>query len=82
MPWAAYPWQLLGEGQLSAGRTSDARMSLREAIEQDPEQWSAWYDLAVVSLGRAREAALARAERLNPLGPEVVELRQLIRTDS
>lgn len=82
MPWAAYPWQLLGEGQLSAGRASDARASLRAAIERDPEQWSAWYDLAVVSMGRTRAAALARAERLNPLGPEVVELRELLRTDS
>lgn len=82
MPWAAYPWQLLGEGHLSAGRASDARASLREALERDPEQWSAWYYLAVASEGRARAAALAQAARLNPLGPEVVGLRELLRTDS
>jgi hypothetical protein len=82
MPWAAYPWQLLGEAQLSLRHDSGARASLSTAIERDPERWSAWYDLAVVSSGRARGAALARAERLNPLGPEIAGLREELRRDS
>lgn len=82
MPWAAYPWQLLGEAQLSMRQNPGARASLRDAIERDPERWSAWYDLAVVSEGEARAAALRHAARLNPLGPEIAELREELRTDS
>jgi O-Antigen ligase len=82
MPWAAHPWQLLGEAQLSARRDVRARTSLAEAVQRDPERWSAWYSLAVAAHGRARAIALARAEELNPLSPEIADLRRELQTDS
>jgi hypothetical protein len=82
MPWTASSWQLLGEVQLSGGEHSDARARLSEAIRRDPERWSSWYDLAVASTGDERATALARAHSLNPLSPEIAELRDELRTDS
>ena len=43
--------------------------------DRNPESWSVWFDLAVASTARERELALERAAALNPLSPEVDELR-------
>jgi tetratricopeptide (TPR) repeat protein len=75
MPWAARPWRLEGEARLAARRDTEALRSLREAARRDPSSWLTWYDLAQVSAGEERRDALERASRLNPLGPEVAELR-------
>ncbi len=71
MPWAAEPWQLLGEAELAAHRDAAARMSLRRALARDADNWSAWYDLSTVTSGAVRAGALARARHLNPLAPEL-----------
>ena len=73
-PWAAEPWELMGEAELALGRTAEARAHLRRAIHEDPRSWNAWLSLAVASTGRERTAALARAQTLNPLAPEVAAL--------
>jgi tetratricopeptide (TPR) repeat protein len=69
LPWSAEPWQRLGEAQLAAGETEAAARSFREAVEQDPDEWSAWLDLALATRGRERAQARARAIELNPRGP-------------
>ncbi len=74
-PWAAAPLRLLGEAELAAGHDAAAAGHLRASLRRDPESWHAWYDLAVVSAGRGRAAALDRARALNPRGPEVAELQ-------
>ena len=74
-PWAALPWQLLGEAQLAARDDTRARVSLREALSREPASWSAWYDLATVTTGSARVEALRRARGLNPLAAELSALR-------
>jgi O-Antigen ligase len=74
-PWAAAPDRLRGEAELSVGHDVAAVRSLRDAIRGDPESWRAWYDLAVVTTGAERSAALRRAAKLNPLSPEVEDLR-------
>ncbi|MDX6411074.1 MAG: hypothetical protein QOE91_590 [Gaiellaceae bacterium] len=66
-PWSSQPWQRLGEAQLAAGDKAAARRSLRHAIRLDPADWSLWSDLAEAEAGAARQDALARAARLNPL---------------
>jgi O-antigen ligase len=81
IPWTESSLQLLAEAQLSKGQRSDARANLTDVLARDPERWTAWYDLAVASTGGARAAALARAERLNPLGPEIAALRDGLRTN-
>ncbi|RPJ54186.1 MAG: tetratricopeptide repeat protein, partial [Acidobacteria bacterium] len=73
-PWAAEPWQLLGEGQLAAGRLEPGRQHLRRATREDPRSWSAWLSLAFASRGVERERALERARALNPLAPELETL--------
>lgn len=74
-PWSEEAWQLRGEAELELGTRRAARASLTRALELNPESWSAWFDLAVASVGPERQRALARAAALNPLSPEVDELR-------
>ena len=74
-PWSEEAWQLRGEAELELGDAQAARGSLSHALERNPESWSAWLDLAAASRGMEREQALDRAAALNPLSPEVEELR-------
>jgi O-antigen ligase len=78
-PWSSEPWRKLGEAQALAGRLAAARVSYRKAIAKDPHDWSLWYELAGASGGAARERALAQASRLNPLSPEIAEVREELR---
>jgi hypothetical protein len=73
-PWAAEPWQLLGEAELAAGGLEPGRRHLRRATREDPRSWSAWLSLALASRGAERERALERALALNPLAPELETL--------
>ena len=68
-PWAAAPWRLLGEAELADGRLEPARRHLLRVVREDPASWDAWRDLALVSQGQEREAALRRARLLDPLAP-------------
>jgi hypothetical protein len=84
-PWAAAPDRLLGEAQLARSRDAAAVRSLRDAIDRDGESWRAWYDLAVVTTDGTQRHALRRATALNPLSPELEDLRAELRgahTDS
>ena len=74
-PWSADPWRWLAESQLARGDDAAARESFRRALAKDPENWELWFGLARASLGAERARALDRAERLNPLSPDVAELR-------
>jgi len=73
-PWSGTPWRLLGESQLQAGEVERARSSFLEGLEHDRGDWELWLDLALVSRGDDRRAALARVAELNP---QSTELRQL-----
>ena len=70
-PWAAEPWELIGEAELALGRGEAAQADLRHALRDDPRSWSAWLSLGVASTGRERAVALDRARSLNPLAPEL-----------
>jgi len=74
-PWSEEAWQLRGEAELELGDAAAARRSLARSLDRNPESWSAWFDLAVASVGRERELALDRAKLLNPRSPEVDQLR-------
>jgi hypothetical protein len=76
MPWSAEGWQQLGEAQLALGELAAARRSLDKAIAKDRDNWVLWLDLAAATHGRDRQAALAEARRLNPLGPEIASFSQ------
>jgi O-antigen ligase len=75
-PWSSEPWQRLGEAQLAAGELAPARDSFRKAIAKEPTDWQLWFHLAEASSGAARRTALAEANRLNPLSPELAAFRQ------
>lgn len=75
-PWAPEPWQRIGEAQLARGELRAAQESFRAAIERDERDWELWLDLARASTGRAQRRALAEAKRLNPLSPEIAQLRK------
>jgi hypothetical protein len=68
LPWAARPWQLIGEARLAGGNVGAAEAGFREAISRDDSDWSFWVDLALTTSGRDRRRALTQAEHLNPLG--------------
>ena len=75
MPWAAAPWQQLGEADLYSGDDAGARRSLRRAIAKDAGSWQSWYLLALASTGRAQRRALEKASLLDPLSPQLASLR-------
>jgi hypothetical protein len=75
-PWSPEPWQRIGQAQLARGELADARASFRTAIGKDDGDWELWFDLARASLGQAQLHALAQAQRLNPLSPEIAQLRK------
>jgi cytochrome c-type biogenesis protein CcmH/NrfG len=81
-PWSSEPYRLLGEAQLGEGNTTAAVASFHTAIRKSPDDWNLWFDLARATTGKAQQAALAHASRLNPLSPEIAELRHEIRADS
>jgi hypothetical protein len=74
-PWSADPWRWLGEAQLGRGDAASARASFGRAVAKDPENWELWFGLGRASLGAERDRALDRAARLNPLSPDIAELR-------
>ncbi len=78
-PWASWssePWRLLGEAQLASGDLTAARASLREAISKEPDNWDLWLTLALATQGAEQRQALAEAERLNPLSPEIRQIKE------
>jgi O-antigen ligase len=75
IPWAAQPWQRLGEAELALGRTAQARQSFETALRKDARDWSIWLDLAAAATGAGERRALAEATRLNPLSPEIAAFR-------
>ena len=75
-PWSAEPWRVLGEAQLERGELEAARASFREGLSRDDGDWELWIDLALSSEGSARRDAFARAVRLNPRDPDLLELRE------
>ena len=74
MPWSSEGDQLLGEALAERGEDGAARTALQAAARDDPGEWSIWYDLASISSGPERAAALTRARDLNPLSVEVAAL--------
>jgi len=72
--WSSDTWQLRGDAELSLGLRADAHRSYRRAAELDPNDWRLWYDAGITARGPERAAALARAERLNPLAREILAL--------
>lgn len=74
-PWAAQPWQLLGEAESARHDDERARESLRRSLDLNPASWIAWYDLAAVTAGPARANALRHANALNPRAQELSGVR-------
>ena len=73
-PWSAEPLRILGEAQLNDGESQAARDSLRRALKKEPINWELWVDLALVTSGPERKAAIRRAAQLNPLSTQVQQL--------
>jgi O-antigen ligase len=81
LPWSASPAQLRGEALMLEHDDRSALASLREAVRRNPEDWSTWYDIAVLAKGGDAVAAVTRARDLNPLSVEIDELGAETRTD-
>jgi O-antigen ligase len=67
VPWSPEPWRLHGEALLSKGNVDGARRDFETALAKDPADWDSWVDLALVTHGMERRAAVERATQLNPL---------------
>ncbi len=75
-PWSGDPLLALGQAQLALGERESARGSFREATAKEPNDWFAWYELALASDGLERTQAIARGTSLNPLSLEFAALRR------
>ena len=74
-PWSEEPWQLRGEAELLLDDDAAARRSFERSLELNPENWTAWLNLAAVTHGAVRGRALDRVDALNPGGIPTDELR-------
>lgn len=74
-PWSAEAWQRIAEAQIGRGELAPAAESLRQALAKNPRDWELWLELAEVTDSRR---ALARAEALNRLAPEVAAGRRAV----
>jgi len=79
-PWTSEPLRVRGEAELAQHRYAAAREEFRAAIRKDPHDWHLWFDLAAVTKGRERSAALERALRLNPLEPALLDFASALRS--
>jgi diacylglycerol kinase (ATP) len=80
MPWSPAPWLDVGKARLEAGDRAGARQAFRHALSLDSGSWEAWAELATVSRGRTRTAAIRRAAALNHVEPVVQRLEsELVR---
>jgi O-antigen ligase len=75
-PWSVEPLLLLGRAHAFAGDRGAAESTFRRALRREPASWRLWYELAAVSGGAERRAALGRARALNPLEPRLEELAE------
>ena len=75
-PWSVEPLVLLGRAQAGAGERVSARETFRRAASVEPEHWRVWLELAAVSEGGQRAAALRRARALNPLDSHIRDLEE------
>jgi hypothetical protein len=76
VPWSVEPLLLLGRAQAGAGDRTGARATFRRALRDEPGRWRLWYELAAVSRGAERRAALREARALNPLERRLDELAE------
>jgi tetratricopeptide (TPR) repeat protein len=67
-PYSSAAWKELAEQRRARGDLTGAIAAYRRAVTLDPNDWSAWSELAAVSKGKPRRLALAEAARLDPLG--------------
>ena len=65
-PWSSEVLQVAALVDKREGRFDDARQTLIEATRKDPDNWTLWVDLAILSRGSSRAEALEKARRLNP----------------
>jgi O-antigen ligase len=76
MPWSSLPWILQGEAQYVQRKDVAARANFDTAREKDPNNWLVWADLATVSPHGTWRAPARRALELNPLAPELGDIRK------
>jgi O-Antigen ligase len=75
-PWSSEPLRLEADAALEQGLFARARRLYAKAIAKDPKNWELWLNLALASNGAGRTHALARATKLNPLDPQLQQLRE------
>jgi tetratricopeptide (TPR) repeat protein len=73
-PWSPIPWRALGDAEGQAGNKHAALADYRRMLAKDPNDWFAWYAVAVASDGTARAEAARAGLRLNPRSPELAAL--------
>lgn len=76
VPWSVEPLLLLGRAQAMAGDRGAARATFERALRREPVNWRLWYELAAVSSGAERRAAVREARALNPLEPLLDDLER------
>jgi O-Antigen ligase len=76
--WSSHPLRTLADAQLLQDDREAARETIRKALAKGDRDWRLWLALAIASDGRERRAAFEQAERLNPVGRRIAELRRIL----
>ncbi len=65
------PYEIEGYCEASAGRNREAADAMQTAVDRDPDNWEAYYGLAVVQAAAGLDSGQAarQAARLNPRAP-------------
>jgi O-antigen ligase len=64
--WSYEPEVVLGDAYAGLGDRDAALRSYRDAVGEDPRNWTAWLRLAQVASGDERAQAYAKVRKLNP----------------
>ena len=67
---------LLGRAQAARADQRGGSRTFERVVAREPNHWRAWFELAAVSAGAEREAALRRARALNPLEWHIDDLEE------
>jgi O-antigen ligase len=74
-PWSSEALSIQADSALEQGNLARARRLYQKALAKDGRNWELWLGLALATSGKPQDRAFARAAQLDPLAPEIAQLK-------